>query len=172
MKTKNTVSDEKGSVLVIALVMLALLTTLGIMSTNTTSIDLQIAQNERIHRQNFNMAEAANMLAVQRVINELEDLGDWNDAAYDWIHVCDENSAAGCAHPFRDTTDSAWTDDAITLTVNGLSAKYLAEYNGEFSGASIKVPATDKMYKFTCYGLYQDASRGEVLVETAMTRRF
>ena len=40
-------TNEKGSILLVALIMLALLSLIGIAATRTTSIELQIAGNEK-----------------------------------------------------------------------------------------------------------------------------
>jgi Tfp pilus assembly protein PilX len=49
---------EQGSVVVIALMILVVLTLLGIMATRTSSIDIRIAANEISYKKNFYIAEA------------------------------------------------------------------------------------------------------------------
>ena len=49
--------SEKGSVTIIALMILVVLTLLGVTITRTTSIDVQIAGNEIPYKQNFYAAE-------------------------------------------------------------------------------------------------------------------
>jgi Tfp pilus assembly protein PilX len=51
-------ANENGSVLVIALIMLVLLTVLGITATSTSNIELQIAGNERNYKRAFFIANA------------------------------------------------------------------------------------------------------------------
>jgi len=50
---------EEGSVVVIALMILVVLTLLGIMATRTATTDIRIAANETIYKKNFYVAEAA-----------------------------------------------------------------------------------------------------------------
>jgi Tfp pilus assembly protein PilX len=50
--------NESGSVLIIALIMLVLLTVLGITATSTSNIELQIAGNERNYKRAFYVANA------------------------------------------------------------------------------------------------------------------
>jgi len=59
MKEKCLLRNEDGSVLVIALIILVLLTLLGISATTTSQIEIQIAENERSHKIAFYAAEAA-----------------------------------------------------------------------------------------------------------------
>ena len=49
---------EQGSVVVIALMILVVLTLLGIMATRTSTIDIRIAANEISYKNNFYFAEA------------------------------------------------------------------------------------------------------------------
>lgn len=58
-KVKNILKQENGFVLVTALVIMLLLIVIGISSTNTTSIGLQISGNERRHSMAFYAAEAS-----------------------------------------------------------------------------------------------------------------
>jgi hypothetical protein len=65
MKKECLLKNEDGSVLVIALIMLVLLTLLGISATTNTEIEVQIAGNDALYRQNRSMAEAGAMEAAQ-----------------------------------------------------------------------------------------------------------
>jgi hypothetical protein len=51
--------NEDGSVLVIALIMLAVLTLMGVVITRTSDIELQITGNEKFYKMAFFAAEAA-----------------------------------------------------------------------------------------------------------------
>jgi type IV pilus assembly protein PilX len=59
MKELRIIKDEGGSVLIIALIMLVLLTLLGISATSTSNIEMQIASNERNYKRAFYAANAA-----------------------------------------------------------------------------------------------------------------
>ena len=58
---------EQGFVLVTALLMLLVLTVLGLLATNNTIIELQIAGNDRVHKQTFYQADAGTELAERLV---------------------------------------------------------------------------------------------------------
>ena len=64
MKEKCLLKNEDGSVLVIALIILSVLTLLGISATTTTEIEIRIAGNERSHKTAFYAAEAAGAYVV------------------------------------------------------------------------------------------------------------
>ena len=53
--------SEDGSVLVIAMIMLVLLTLIGISAITTSTIEVQISANERIYKMNLCVAECSSM---------------------------------------------------------------------------------------------------------------
>ncbi len=61
--------NEDGFVLIIALIMLLLTSLLGIYATNTTSIELNIAGNEKMALQKFFQAEAAMNVTYAALLN-------------------------------------------------------------------------------------------------------
>jgi Tfp pilus assembly protein PilX len=60
-----TTRNEKGSVLIVALVILVLLTLMGISVTTTSDIDIQIAKNEQEYIREFYVADSAWRQAIQ-----------------------------------------------------------------------------------------------------------
>lgn len=190
MKRRPYATDENGSILVIALIMLALLTTLGIMSTNTTTIDLQIAQNERISIDQFNRAEAAAMYAVQLVsdMTATQIQNNYGEPGYEWLHDGRENrsgvdpwhisgvtdaliiSGHALAH-FRNPDNWDWTtvgsENAAPLP--GYDNTYYAVVAVELPGQSIGVGTpVENIIIYSCFGLYSEDSgpyRGKALIE-------
>jgi len=72
--------NDRGSVLIIALLVLVLLTIIGISATNTTTTDIQIASNEKVHSMAFYAADAG--IEVGRaLLNDLKtaDSGNWDN---------------------------------------------------------------------------------------------
>jgi hypothetical protein len=180
-KTQSTLSNENGSVLVIALIMLALLTTLGIMSTNTTTIDLQIAQNERLYSDYFNRAEAAAMHAMQIVADERDedgpvDLTDHDNIA--WLHnavVEDFRDPANWVYPTLPNDATLGTHNSETLNLDNTR---FAVVDTIMQGQSEEEGAPNLIHVFHCFGLYRPdpgddsrANRGEILVEVGFRRR-
>ena len=52
MKEISMLKNEDGSVLVLALIMLVLLTLIGISATTTSMLETRISGNERVYKQN------------------------------------------------------------------------------------------------------------------------
>jgi Tfp pilus assembly protein PilX len=65
MKEKTLLKNEDGSIIVLAMIMLVLLTLLGISATTTSTIEVQIAANERQALQNLYQAESGNHYALE-----------------------------------------------------------------------------------------------------------
>ncbi len=190
MKTNNSsITNENGSVLVIALIMLALLTTLGIMSTNTSIIDIQIAQNERASVNQFNRAEAAAMFAMQMIADATDNGIDLeNHSSLAWLHNGEEtttnwNSPEEAITFFRNPDN--WVFPA-TPAPAGLNSGEVPEYaETRFAvidlidtGQTEEEGATNIIHIFHCFGLYRPApgamnrvNRGEVLVEVGYRRQ-
>jgi Tfp pilus assembly protein PilX len=76
--------NEEGSVMLVALLMLILLTIIGIASTTTTEIETQISGNERTYKTNLYRAEAAAMVALQGLDDA--SAAALKSLAYTWLH--------------------------------------------------------------------------------------
>jgi Tfp pilus assembly protein PilX len=79
MKEKLMLKNEDGSVIIISMVVLVLITMLGIWSSNTSTIEVQIAANEKDQKLVFYAAEAG-IEAGRAVLSELksDDKDNWN----------------------------------------------------------------------------------------------
>ncbi len=65
MQEKSLLKNEDGSIIVLAMIMLVLLTLLGISATTTSTIEVQIAANGRQAVQNLYQAESGNHYALE-----------------------------------------------------------------------------------------------------------
>lgn len=76
MKTQyHMLNNETGSLMVITVVLLMLLTVMGLAITTTTSIELQIAANDRIHKTTFYAADGATDVASELLEQNLGCMG-------------------------------------------------------------------------------------------------
>lgn len=86
--------DEKGSAIVIAVLVLALMSIIGIASTNLTITESFITRNTAIRKQTQHMADAVALEACQRVLDAgYNDSNSYaldtinpSEAPFDWIH--------------------------------------------------------------------------------------
>ncbi len=186
-KIPNRLTDETGSVLVIALLMLVFLTLLGIASTTTTSIELQIAQNERIYQNHFNAAEAAALHAIQWVA-DASDLEDFSDDEYSNYKLSPWNGDAEAAlNDFRDPSDDVWgvganSKSAAMLVEDGSgnvmypNTRFAIVFAGTAAEETLDETSEEVVNIYHCFGLYRvpipgDPDRGEVIIEIGYKRR-
>jgi hypothetical protein len=103
-------ANERGSVLVIALIMLVLLTVLGITATSTSNIELQIAGNERNYKRAFFIANAGieharSSLAAALGIYQSTQVSQ--GAAMRWSFALNNEAGKGTATDIYDTVNSS-----------------------------------------------------------------
>ncbi len=134
--------QEQGSVLVIALILLVLLTVVGISASKNTETEIMIAGNERVHKQNFYLAEGATTQAVQ--IMEDNDI-----SSLAW--VMSDSASNAVNDPM---TDIDWSDTSSQYsTISSLpgNPKIVALSRGVMATSSWKM-TSPKVYEFEVYG--------------------
>jgi hypothetical protein len=113
MKEKCLPENEKGSITVLAVVLLMLLTLLGIAVTTTSSIEVQIAGNDLRQKLAFYSAEAAKGWVI------------WNPDLYG-----SENITLGTQHYFPNDTANPYIPDT-----SGLPTPEELNSNQSFNGS-------------------------------------
>jgi Tfp pilus assembly protein PilX len=97
LKTVSILKNEEGSLLVMTIMFLALLTIVSLAASNVSITEVQIATSELIYQRNFYQAEAAVMEAAER----LENLADPQATPPAWLKTV----AGGITEA---NLDSAW----------------------------------------------------------------
>ena len=77
MYSLSVFHNDRGSALVIALLMLVVLTLIGISATTTTTFELQIATNDRLARTAFYVADSSTELGGELIEQNIEER-DWD----------------------------------------------------------------------------------------------
>ena len=162
MNLCRSITDEDGSVLVIAVVILALLTVIGMAATSTTSIELQIASNERTYKENFYQAEGAAMMLV-RVLEDLADDTKLIDdpPTFSSPAGSDENLVVKGSTNDVDETDitnpSHWegTND-LSCEMPGIASdnapRVIARREGYAPGSSESMVGGNNLYQYSIFG--------------------
>ena len=156
-------ADEGGSVIVIALVMLMLLTMVGTSAIDTATLEIQVAGNERKYKQNFFKTEAAALQGSQRVQNDAATIFD------SWIRPITFRYDPVTPNALFDNINN-WTD----LSSNGsayANTFAMIVYAGEAWGEDARVTGP-KNQLFSVYGQYLNTARNEkYIIETAFSKR-
>jgi Tfp pilus assembly protein PilX len=119
----GSLANEQGSVMVIALIILALVTVLGISSTTTTSIELQIAANDKFNKISFFSAESG----WQRAVN-------WLDRQYPMLTENAGSDMSGAEMTFS-SGKYANPDNVSLNTANSASYRSQVQFTGAKNAA-------------------------------------
>jgi len=168
LRNTQYLANEDGSVLIIALLMLAFLSLLGISSTNTATIEVQIAGNERNFKQNFYKAEAGAMEAALTLENENDETVLLNHQR-DWLH----NNNVMTDVTNWDYDGVGGDDNAVTADddIDPDNTTYFTVVDlGIAPGGSLTMGGTN-LHEYAIYGLYKSTD-GQSLVEVGYRKRF
>jgi hypothetical protein len=128
MKEKYLPENEKGSVTVLAVVILMLLTLLGIAATTTSSIEVQIAGNELRHKLAFYSAEASKGYVI------------WNPDLYGSLNI-----TPGTPHYFPNDTDPYAPETSVLPAPETLNSNQ--SFNGSVGYGSPTDPPRGSGYE-------------------------
>lgn len=152
--------SESGSVLLMTLIILLILTLIGVSGIRIASTDLQITRNYRIYKQNFTLADGAVMEAVQRFENSEEEISSGSFGSPG------DNATALDILAFSETT---WSSSSVTSSFSG-DARFLWAPRGVASGSSLDV-SKSRVHGYFLYGR-GSTQDGLVLVKLGYRKAF
>ena len=166
-----TRKKEDGSVLIIALMMLVLLTLLGITATRTSTTEVQIATNDKFYKQNLCVADGTVMECVQTLENAGPQVKEmistrtvWimDDVDGDDIGLCVSGvtvSGVMTNTAARENTNWPVACSEVSLDPN---SQFMAFYGGVVSGSSLDM-TKPTIHGFSVFGRSQ-RNNGRVVV--------
>ncbi len=135
--------NEEGFVLVTGLMILVVLTLLGIAATTNTSIELQIAGNDRLHKETFYNAEAGAILGTEIMELNFNCIAGFPPTGGNpWS----ENASIRVYERDKERGDPAKGTNSIILSYNldftddNLDPTHADYYVGNFSEADVILP--------------------------------
>jgi Tfp pilus assembly protein PilX len=162
LRRKND-SGQEGSIVIVALVLLVLVTLMGVSITQITSVEMRVAANERDYKRVFYLAEAAVMEALQRLENaEPVDLKT-STTTLAWLHDGDTNLENRENMKNTDSISAASTFDPDTY--------FAVTARGITGGSSLSMTTSSRLYSFDAYG-YSEKQRGRAHIVGGYKRRF
>ena len=189
----SNLNNEEGSAIVMALIVLAMLTIIGIVSTSDTVFELQIVRNEAMYRRNFYRAESAIVEAAQRL--EESDVGDSLpfSTSYTWLNnAVDAPTNMANMASWNDSADNPnwsnppnWTvmppPGEISSASNNMddpadnrnNTRYAALCNGIAARNSLSMTGGGNLYAYSIYGLFDStANQGRSLIRMGYYKSF
>jgi hypothetical protein len=143
MKEIVKLKNEEGSVLVVALVILVLVTLLGISASKTSEIEIRIAGNEMRYKRNLYSAEAAAVECAQT----FED-SDVLDGTVPWL------KEMGTVTRDNILDDAYWTANSQVSAMDA-NARYLSAVEGIAEGTSLDMTKS-RVHTYRIYGRWQN----------------
>jgi Tfp pilus assembly protein PilX len=166
MKSYRTrIDNQDGSMLVISMLILVLLTLLGISASTNTEVELKIADNDRSHKMNVYQAESVAMLAAQLMENETNEANLIN-CTWNWLHPKEFLQT----NTIQSSTVWAPANNNFATDTMDAHTRYLAVYNGIASGSSLDMSGST-VHEYSLYGR-SDSRRGTAIVQLGYKKRF
>lgn len=169
----KVLSNEEGSAIVIALLVLLAVTVIGISSTTTSTTELRIVRNEQIYNTNLYQAEAAAKEAVQQLA-DANRRGWLVDIETPFVWLSDANTST--ADFFNNTsTDWATTGTGTNAQTSafvagvGIPQGMMAAVNNGVLQGSIDTESIT-YYTYQVFGI-SNWNNGEVVIEMGYIRK-
>ena len=148
MERNQWIKNEDGTVLVVALIILVFLTLIGITISATTEVEIQIAGNERLYKDNLYTAEAGAMECAQ----VMEELASLDPSGNPWI----EPLGSTTLDEIRDV--NFWDDTNSQLSTIDGNTRYMAVEEGVAEGTTLDMTKTT-LRSYSIYGRRYDAAQ-------------
>ncbi len=162
MKQLSKLKEEDGSVLIVTLIILVLLTLLGIFATRTAEVELQIAGNDMRYKRNLYLADAAAMECG----GEIGTMTVIDTDADTWLlptnTVYSRDDILG---------NTFWTANAMGVASIS-NADCFAIFNGIAENTSLDMTKS-KIYMFDLYGRYYNSgnpNEGKAIVKAGLKK--
>ena len=160
MKERFLFFGEDGSVLIIALLVLAFFTLLGMSTFSISNMEIRIIGNENIQKQNLYCAEAAAMRCAQ-------DMQDKDLRTESLSYLNGINSATQTQSDIISLDNSILSD---TLTELPATTAYASVSRGIASGSSLDMTKT-RAHEYSVYG-WCNRNNNLVIVEVGYRKAF
>ncbi len=157
--------DERGSVFVIAVFVLLLLTMIGIYATNTSTLELMISGNEKVSKKNLYKAESTAYVGAS-AIDAFSSKPNTN--TYGWFHPK--------SSPADPTNPSTWTDSNSQKVPALGNTRYVVTDGGKYipKGSSLVIKPTYGSSQINVFHISGRCAEngGESIVSIGLKKRY
>jgi hypothetical protein len=163
----KSLTNENGSAIVIALMLLSLLTVMGIWSTRKSNIETLIAGNEVARKQTFFRTESGVIEGAFTI--EDANTGQLASRSYAWL--TEASIAPDMTDPDNWDFDGVGGDDTAMATTVDPEVGFCALDKGITSGDSLLMTGASQVRTYAVYS-FHDSRNGQALMEVGYKRRF
>ncbi len=163
MNEISGVKNEEGSVLIVALIILVLLTLLGIYATKTTEVEIQIAGNDYRYKRNVYSAEAVAMECAQNI----KDTEPLDIDALPWLYAMNGLTP-------DDVLNGTWDDTTSQQSTADSNTRYRAVVEGIAEQTSLDMTKS-RIHMYSIYGRRQNTANkneGKSVVNIGFKKAF
>jgi Tfp pilus assembly protein PilX len=167
----SPLSNQQGSVMVIALMILVVVTIVGIASMNDSRTEQQLVRNEAIYKQDFYLAESAAIEGAQR-LNNLNDRWVLQNQAQPWLNQNEDNTGVNLTDPGNWDTGGATPNAAVAGVDVAGDGTYTVVDERTADDGSLN-PNSPQVHEFRVLGQYFPAGRNNpILIEIGYRKQF
>lgn len=160
----SILSNENGSAIIIAVLILAAVTILGISASNTSNVEILLANNEMLYKENLYNAEAAAMEGAQTLENEpTANLLSFSPI---WFHqnTVDMSNISLWNYDGQGSDDTAQSG-SLQNTVFSVAFRHVS------AGSSLDLTNTTLLREFSVFG-YSRPGTNANFIEIGYKRRY
>lgn len=168
MRRKSQVmNNEKGAVLIVALMILVVLSFLGISASTTSQTENKIAGNERFYKQDLYFSDSGAMEGAQIMADFGGDLRT-SPFAGQWLHALGSLTEAN----IRDIDNTWWIGTNSQVSIVEPDTRFMALSMGIASGSSLSA-GSPSVHQYRVYGRRRPLNRGRFcIVEVGFRKAF
>jgi hypothetical protein len=178
MKTfRHPLSNEEGSVIILSLMVLVILSIVGFSASRTSTTEMQIVRNDATYQQNFYLAESGAVQAAQ-LLNNIMNPTTLRNRAPAWLNALQDVDADNDKNMDDVGTWFASSGGSQTGGVSNLSGfpdippvEYAAVDLGPAAGEPLGIN-DPKVHNFTIVGIGNRNTRGQITVQIGYRKRF
>lgn len=178
----DSLKNDRGSIMLVVLLILSLVTVLGMASSKTTFIEMQISSNQEIYKDNFFQADGAINEGTQVFANIGDDMANtppaWMQQQTTLLLPPVTDSASQANEAAAVVNDAIWNQDANTdgvldntySSVAFPGAQVMSVHRGIAPGSSLDVGSA-RLHIFEFYSRSQ-LNNGNVILKAGYRQPF
>ena len=163
----RSLTNQNGSAIVLALMLLSLLTVMGLWSTRKSNTETLIAGNEVARKQTFFRTEGG-VIEGGFAIEEAA-TGDLASHNFDWL--TEASAAPDMTDPDNWDFDGSGADDTAVASTIDSEVGFAAIDKGITHGDSLVMTGATQVRTYAVYS-FHDSRNGQALMEVGYKRRF
>jgi Tfp pilus assembly protein PilX len=174
----HSIENEDGSVIILSLLVLVVLSIVGFSASRISTTEMQIVRNDATYQQNFYLAESGAIQAAQ-LLNNITDRTTLVNRNPTWLNTladvdADNNSELDDVGTWFASSGGSQTGDLSNLSAinpDMPSIEYAAVDLGVAAGQPLGINAV-KVHNYTIVGIGNRNARGQITVQIGYRKRY